>query len=237
MRRPVISRVQSGKSRLSAIQAVEFAGYGGLSSSEITSLLRETGMRAASTHVGLTDLEADLDGQIDFCKAIGCSHLVLPWLPAESRGVEFLRALAPRLNEFGSRCREQGISFCYHNHNFEFVTVENTLLLDVLLDATDPALVSLELDVYWAAFAGQDPVAYLRRRGDRVQLVHMKDMASTPERGFTEVGDGTLDLRSVIAAADQAGAQWFIVENDAPKMASLESARRSLANLRAMATA
>lgn len=219
--------------------AVEFAGYGGLSAGEVASLLTETGLRAASTHVGLTALESDLQGQIDYCKAISCSYLVLPGLPSEQHNAAALRALAPRLNEFGRACRDQGITFAYHNHNWEFETdgAGGAFLLDGLLDATDPALVALELDVYWAAFADQDPLAYLRRRAGRVPLVHVKDMAPAPDRGFAEVGDGTLDMRAIIATAEDAGARWFVVENDAPRMDSLESAHRSLHNLQSMATA
>lgn len=212
--------------------AVEFAGYGGLSAPQMKTLLDETGLRAAATHVGLAALQDNLDAEIDYCLAIGCSYLVLPWLAPEQRSAEHFRALAPRLNEFGRRCHERGIVFGYHNHDFEFATVDGAYILDALLDATDPALVSLELDVYWAAYAGADPADYLRRHAGRAPLIHLKDLA--PDRSFAEVGDGTLDLPSIFAAAEEGGARWYIVENDAPKMPSLQSARRSLENLRAM---
>lgn len=121
-----------------------------------------------------------------------------------------------------------------HNHDWEFTGhADGASLLDLLLDATDPALVALELDAYWATYAGADPVAYLQRRIGRVPLVHVKDM--TPERTFAEVGDGTLDMGAIITAARAAGARWYIVENDAPTIPSLDSARRSLTNLQAMA--
>jgi sugar phosphate isomerase/epimerase len=211
---------------------VEFAGYGGLDAAAMKSLLDETGLQAASSHVGLDRLEADLDGEIEYCLAIGCSYLVLPWLAMDQRSPEQLRALAPRLNEFGRRCHERGLTFGYHNHDFEFASSDGQYLLDMLLDATDPALVALELDGYWAAYAGVDPAAYLRKRRGRVPLVHLKDMAA--DRTFTEVGDGTLDLPAIFAAAEEGGARWYIVENDRPAMPSLQSARRSLENLRQM---
>src|SRR5437870_2736600 len=151
--------------------AVEFAGYGGLAADEMKALLRETGLRAASTHVGLAAVEADLDHEIDYCLAIGCPYLVLPWLDQRWRGADAMRALAPRLNEFGRRCQERGVVFGYHNHDFEFARSDGHYLLDQLLNATDPALVVLELDVYWAAYAGADPATYLRQRAGRVPLV------------------------------------------------------------------
>ncbi len=219
-------------------QAVELAGYGGLTGDELTALLAETGLRAASTHVGLAALQADLQREIDYCRAIGCAYLVMPGLPAEQHNAASLRALAPFFDECGRRCREHGVTFCYHNHDWEFARdggEGGSFLLDVLLDGTDPASVALELDVYWAAYAGVDPDVYLRRRAGRVPLVHLKDMA--PDRGFAEVGDGTLGLQALLTTAREAGARWYIVENDAPRLPSLESARRSLENLRAMGVA
>jgi sugar phosphate isomerase/epimerase len=210
---------------------VELSNYGDISSSDLKALLDETGLRAASTHVGLAALDADFDKEIDYCAAVGCSYLVLPSLPPEMRDAAKLKALAPGLNEYGRRCRERGLVFAYHNHDFEFVAgADGTYLLDALLDSTDPTLVHLELDIYWAAYAGVDPVAYLRRRSGRVPLVHLKDMAA--DRSFTEVGAGTIDMAGIFAAADAGGAAWYIVENDRPAMPSLESARRSLEYLR-----
>jgi hypothetical protein len=115
--------------------------------------------------------------------------------------------------------------FAYHNHVFEFVQSDGAYLLDRLLDATDPALVALELDVYWAAYAGVDPAGYLRRRAGRVPLVHLKDLAA--DRSFAEVGDGTLDFAAIFATAEEGGVRWYIVEHDQPAMPALESARRS----------
>jgi sugar phosphate isomerase/epimerase len=212
--------------------AVELVGYGGLSTEALVDLLAETGLRAASTHVGVDALEADLDREIAVCSAIGCTNLVLPWLPPERRGAEAMDALAPRLNQIGRRCREQGIAFAYHNHDFEFAQVEGRPMLDRLLESTDPALVGLELDVYWAAYANVEPVGYLREHADRIRLLHLKDLGA--DRRFAEVGEGTLDIGAICAAAEAAGVRWLIVEHDQPTMPSLESARRSLENLRRM---
>lgn len=211
---------------------VEFAGYGGLSADDMTALLAETGLRAAASHVSLAAIEQSLDREIDYCLAIGAPYLVLPWLPEQRRGVAEMRALAPRLNEYGRRCQERGLGFGYHHHDFEFARDNGAYLLDLLLDGTDPALVVLECDVYWVAHAGADPAAYLRRHAGRVPLVHVKDMAA--DRGFADVGEGTLDLAGLFTAAEEGGVQWYIVENDQPRGPSLESARRSLENLRAM---
>jgi sugar phosphate isomerase/epimerase len=215
--------------------AVEFAGYGGLAAEEMRDLLAETRMRAAATHVGLANLEADFDHELTYCSTIGCSYLILPWLPLEQRSPAFLATLAPRLNEFGRKARAAGITFGYHNHDFEFVLDGGQSLLARLLDATDPDLVALELDVYWAAYAGVDPIGLLRQYAGRVPVVHLKDMDS--ERRYTEVGDGTLDIKAIVAAAVEGGTSWLVVEHDNPTMPSLESAKRSLENLRGLGIA
>lgn len=205
---------------------VEFAGYGGLSAQEMAALLAETGLLVAGTHLGLDALEGQqLDASIRYCQDIHCSCIVLPNLANEWRTPEGIRALAPRLNEIGRRCREQGITFGYHNHDFEFTRFDGIYLIDYLLLATDPSLVKIELDVYWAAYAGIDPVTYLEALGDRVALIHLKDMAA--DRSMTEVGRGILDMRHICAFAQVRGL-WGVVEHDHPQIPSLESARISL---------
>lgn len=208
---------------------VEFAGYGNLSAQEMSALLTETGLKAASTHVALRALEQDFERELNYCLAIGCSFLMVPWLGEEWRNPDGARRLGERLNEFGRRSLEQGVTLGYHNHDFEFAPTPAGTFMDLFLTSTDPSLVKLELDTYWAAFAGVDPVALIRQQAERVRLVHLKDM--TPARTFTEVGDGTLPISSYIQAAVDAGAQWGFVENDAPTIPSLESAKRSLENL------
>jgi sugar phosphate isomerase/epimerase len=205
---------------------VEFAGYGNLTAPEMSALLAETGLRAVSTHLRLDALQGlQLDEAIHYCQDIGCSIIVLPSLPHEQRTLIGIQALAPQLNAIGQRCQEHGITFGYHNHDFEFTRVEGAYLLDHLLQTTDTSLVKLELDVYWAAYAGVDPVAYLQQHADRIALIHLKDMAA--DHSMTEVGKGILDMQSICAFAEEHNL-WGIVEHDHPEISSLESARISL---------
>jgi sugar phosphate isomerase/epimerase len=204
---------------------VEFAGYGNLNSTEMSALLAQTKLKAVSTHLGLEALEGpQLDTSIRYCKDIGCPFIVLPSLPKEYRTQEGIRVLAPRLDAIGQQCQEQSITFGYHNHDFEFKRAGAIYLLDFLLQNIDPSLVKIELDVYWAAYAGVDPVSYLQVLADRVVLVHLKDMAA--DRSMTEVGKGILDMQQIWAFA-QAHGLWGIVEHDHPQIPSLESARIS----------
>ena len=205
---------------------VEFAGYGNLTAQEMSALLGETGLLPVSTHLRLDALQdSQLEASIRYCLDIGCSFIVLPWLANEWRTREGIQALAPRLNAIGRRCQEHGITFAYHNHDFEFTRVDEVYLLDYLLQATDASLVKIELDVYWVAYAGLDPVSYLHTLGNRVVLLHLKDMAA--DRSMTEVGKGMLDMQQICAFAQNRGL-WGIVEHDHPQIPSLESAKISL---------
>jgi sugar phosphate isomerase/epimerase len=205
---------------------VEFAGYGNLSAQAMVVLLAETGLQVAGTHVGLDALTGEqLDASIRYCRAINCPTMVLPWLAQEWRTLDGIRALGPQLNSIGRRCSDEGIDFGYHNHDFEFTGVEGHTLLDHLLEITEPDLVKIELDVYWAAYAGHDPLAWLNRLGQRVALIHFKDMAS--DRSMAEVGKGVLDMQGITAFAQQHNL-WAVVEHDYPTRPSLESAQVSL---------
>ena len=207
-------------------RGVEFAGYGNLTAQEMSALLAETGLLPVSTHLGLDALQdSQLEASMRYCLDIGCSFIVLPWLANEWRTREGMQALAPRLNAIGQRCQEHGITFAYHNHDFEFTRVDGIYLLDYLLQATDASLVKIELDVYWVAYAGLDPVSYLHTLGNRVVLLHLKDMAA--DRSMTEVGKGMLDMQQICAFAQNRGL-WGIVEHDHPQIPSLESAKISL---------
>src|SRR5258708_28439670 len=93
-----------------------------------------------------------------------------------------MQAFAPRLNAIGRQCQEYGITFAYHNHDFEFTRVDGVYLFDYLLQLTDHSLVKIKLDVYWAAYAGVNPVSYLKAQADRVALVHLKNIAADRSR-------------------------------------------------------
>jgi sugar phosphate isomerase/epimerase len=211
---------------------VEFAGYGGLPADGLADLLKETGLRAAGTHVSLQALEEDLAGQIDFCDAIGCPFLVLAALPAERRYAGEVENLAPFFNTVGLQCRDREITFAYHNHDFDFAAVNGHTLLDFLLEKTNRELVQLELDIYWAASAGVDAQDFLREHRGRVPLIHLKDIAADGRQ--TDAGEGALDFPGILGAARDAGTRWWVVENDDPGPRPFESAKRSLENLRKM---
>jgi sugar phosphate isomerase/epimerase len=132
------------------------------------------------------------------------------------------------------------MSFCYHNHAFEFATEKGATLFQVMLEHTDPKLVAFELDVFWVSVAGLDPAEFLQKLAGRVPLLHLKDKAegtavmykeSVPPTAFKEVGSGVLDWPKVLRAAAAAKVAHYFVEQDQTPGDPVDSLRQSFGYL------
>lgn len=215
-------------------RAVEFAGYGNATPSEIRATLDAHGVQAISTHVGLDRLQTDPASVFTDLHTLGCTYVVVPAVSEAYRSnLAQVHSLAALLNTLGRQCRDEGLHLGYHNHATEFSPLDGTTMWAILTEETDPALVALELDVYWAQFAGVDPVSTIQRHGGRLPLLHIKDMASDDTRADLPVGDGVLPWPAIFEAGATAGTQWYIVEQDNPRDA-LADVERSLRNLQRM---
>ncbi len=212
---------------------VEFAGYYQRPADQIKALLQDLQLDAPAAHVGLKPVRDQLDELIEQARTIGHRFLIVPSLPESERGsLDAYRRIAAEFNRFGERCKEAGLRFGYHNHAFEFQAIEGRLPYEILLNETDPALVAMEVDLFWMISAKQDPLSYFERHPGRFVLCHVKDMDSSG--GMVDVGSGTIDFRTLFAKADQAGLRHFIVEHDRPAapLASIRASCEYLKRLR-----
>jgi sugar phosphate isomerase/epimerase len=211
----VLRRLAEGGAR-----AVEFAGYGGMPIPELRTLLDELGMRVAGSHVPLTAWEGQPEATLADIVALGGEYAVVPFVPVERRGgVTFAHSLAADLNRWAAAAKQAGLGFAYHHHDFEFAPLadgDGGTLFDILVQETDPDLVGIEVDVYWAAYAGVDPAHLLGELQGRVPLLHVKDMAAGAERTDVPAGEGVLRWDEILPAASAAGARWWIIEQDNP---------------------
>ncbi|GFE72977.1 sugar phosphate isomerase/epimerase [Novosphingobium sp. TCA1] len=194
---------------------VEFGG-GGYDTMD-HALLRKTmdrlGLKAPSIHVGYDALLDKFDASVAMAKALGADTIVLPYMVDKYRNAEAWDAALVNINRFGEQLKAVGLGFAYHNHDFEFtVKPDGVSLFDRLVKACNPALVKIELDLYWAIYAGQDPQALIRSLAGRVYAYHVKDMRA--DRSMTSVGLGTIDFAAIFKLNGLAGAQHFYVEND-----------------------
>ncbi|UCF35975.1 MAG: sugar phosphate isomerase/epimerase [Acidobacteriota bacterium] len=193
----------------------EFAGYGDLAAEGVNSLMANLGTQACGTHEGFQKFEADAAAVVSFNRAIKTPYVVVPSMPREARsgGVAEIEQFAAGLNKYGEMVKQAGMQLCYHNHSFEFEkAADGRTIWEVLMEASDPNLVKAEVDIAWVYNADVDPVELLGKYGDRVKLLHMKDLDK--DRNLTPVGEGEIDLKAVVAKAKQIGVEWYIVEQD-----------------------
>jgi sugar phosphate isomerase/epimerase len=217
------------------IKEVEFAGYFNYPALQIKKLLKKSGLSAPSAHIDLETLRRRLPEAIEDARIIGHKYLVLGYLPEETRkSLDDYKALIELLNSAGRQCRQAGLQFAYHNHDFEFKKTEGRIPYDLILAETDSQTVKMELDLYWITKAGLDPIAYFEKDPGRFPLVHVKDMDDTPAKSFTEVGRGVIDFRKIFSKAGAAGIRHYFIEQDETPGEPLESVKTSLKYLRAL---
>ncbi|MBO0587346.1 sugar phosphate isomerase/epimerase [Sporosarcina sp. E16_8] len=212
---------------------IEFAGYGGLAAEELKKVLDNLGLKAASSHVSLTTLETELEEIINYQHIIGSKNIVCPYLPPERREKEDYYNLIPFLNKVGERCFDEGITFSYHNHDFELIELDNGKRpLELLMEETNPKWVQTELDIYWLTKAGENPVEWIERYQNRTPLIHLKDMTTDGEQFFAELGTGGVDIDGVLKQASNSNVEWWVIEQDQSRRTPLESAKISIDHLK-----
>lgn len=210
--------------------AVELAGLYDLPAARVRQALDELGLQAVSAHIGLAELEQRFDGVVADLGALGCDRIVVPYVVEARRApAAEVRTLASELNSWGARLRDEGLGLAYHHHNFEFNPLEGSSMWDILTAELDPALVGLEIDVYWAKRGGSDPAALITRHAPMVQLIHLKDIDPVDSADLP-AGEGALDWETILGAARAAGVAWYIVEQDNPRD-PLDDVRRARAQM------
>lgn len=210
-------------------QAVEFAGFFDTPAKEVKSVLEGLGLAAPSAHIGLNFKEpdkiaSDLAREIDYAQELGLSYIITPWAPLPDQPTEAdVDKLASILETAARQVREAGLTYGYHNHDFEFKQVNGKPIMDHLLERIPAELLVAEFDLGWVHMGGYKPVDYVSRYAGRVPLAHFKDFGQG--RRDTEIGRGVVDLKSVLDVAEQAGIRYFIVEQEEFASSSLESAK------------
>ncbi|SFR64624.1 sugar phosphate isomerase/epimerase family protein [Halogeometricum limi] len=191
-------------------EGVELAGLGEVEPDTVADATNAAGLEIAGAHVPLEALEEEFETTVEAYRRLGCEDVVVPWMdPEHFESVESVEAAAARLDAVADDLSEHDISLHYHNHDQEFVELNDGPALTTLLAETEN--VGLELDLGWAGAAGYDPLSYLHDHADRVRLVHLKDYDA--ESGdVVEVGDGDLDIEAAVDAVRDHGFDWLIYE-------------------------
>jgi sugar phosphate isomerase/epimerase len=204
--------------------------------------IADSGLTVSSGHFEYADLTADLSGQLQYAKTLGLKWVVCPMLPkAQWTSAEGFHTAARQFNEWAKRVQDLGMRFAFHNHDYEFRKFDGATGYDILLKETDPDLVFYEMDCYWIAQAGLDPVQMLNRLGRRARMLHIKDRKpgfpssndmNDSSAHFTEVGKGGIPWASIVAAAKRLQIEHYFIEQDHIDGPPLESLRASYKYLR-----
>ncbi len=212
-------------------RGIETLGDHGMSADALLELLNKHGLEAVSTHVQIQALEDNLDEIVAFHQAIGNSVLTIP-VPPKDRPTDAAswQALGRRLDQLGARVVANGLQLLYHNHAWEMELIDGKRALDWMMENADPTHLQWEPDLAWVVRGGADPLELLERYRGRCPRIHVKDLSpegqNEEEKGFADVGYGTLDWSALLPAAKAAGGEWFIVEHDWPSD-PLRTIRRS----------
>jgi len=225
-------------------KTVETFGYGngkwfGMNATELRAELKSHGLTTPSGHTFPASMflqngwEEKWKPAVTDAKAVGQEFIVIPWMEEQYRAdINNFKNMAVALNKAAEICKQTGIKLAYHNHDFEFAPLAGTNGFDVLLKGTDPKLVFFEMDIYWVSKAGKDPLAFFSKYPGRFAMWHVKDMDNTPQKNFTEVGNGVINFKKIFNYAKQSGMKYFFVEQDQCPGAPLESTAKSITYLK-----
>jgi sugar phosphate isomerase/epimerase len=198
---------------------VEFAGYGGYTKEELASILKERHLYSVGTHCGLPVFENSFEEELEYSQGIGSRYIICPYAKVET--MEEIDHVVRVLNKAGDLAKEKNIKVGYHNHANEFVQIDGKYPLDIIAEKTNDNVI-LELDVFWVAYAGLDPVEYIKKWNKKVELIHLKQIDGSNNN--VDMGDGILDMDKIKEAAEFA--KYFVLEHeeyDKPVWESIEN--------------
>ncbi len=204
---------------------------GKVSAEEFKQLCKERGLDIPSTGAGYEEILKDPQSVANTAKTLGSSFVMCAWIPHE-RGkfnLENAKKAVADFNSAGKVLKQNGITFCYHVHGFEFQPYEKGTLLDYIIQNTNPEYVSFEMDILWTHFGGGDPVALLKKYGRRWKLLHVKDLkkgvakdltGGTSQENDVALGTGEINVAAIIREAKKIGIKHYFIEDESSRVNS-----------------
>ncbi len=204
----------------------EIEGGGGkMPPEEFKKLCSERGIGIPATGASYDNLVKDPQDVANKAKALGAQFVMCSWIQ-HTKGnfnLENAKKAVTDFNAAGKVLKENGITFCYHTHGYEFQPYEKGTLLDYIIQNTNPDYVSLEMDILWVQFGGGDPVALLKKYGNRWKLLHLKDLrkgvtkdltGGTSQDNDVALGTGEIDIPGILKEANKIGIKHFFIEDE-----------------------
>ena len=201
---------------------VEFAGFGNISAQRMKTILSNNGLEGISAHVGVDQLNNELDNLLEYLNTIGSKFIVCPF--AHIRSIESALTYAESFNRIGEKCKATGITFGYHNHEHEFTLDNGKYPMNVLFENVEPGKVIMEPDLYWVAYAGIDPMEYIVANKDICPIIHLKQIENMETKANVDAQDGIIDFNKVMSICNTA---VFVYEQEEFKGTPMDSVTRS----------
>ncbi|MFL0162768.1 sugar phosphate isomerase/epimerase family protein [Aquirufa salirivi] len=226
------------------ITDMEFSSLFGKTAQEVRGLLDERGMKCTSFGVSMADALNKTDQVGENAKTLGASFVRVAWIPHTGPfTLEMAQKTAQEFNQIGKALKEKyDLTFCYHNHGFEFEPYGEGTLFDYLVQNTDPKYVSYEMDILWTFFPGQNPATLLEKYGNRFKLMHLKDLkkgvqgnmsGGTSVENDVALGTGQLNIPEIMKAAKKAKIQHYYLEDESSRYpVQTRQSRTYLSNLK-----
>ncbi len=235
---------------------VEFAGLYGNDPEEIKKMCEEIGLTPISAHVPYLDMMGAPKGILAKYSTIGCKYVAVPYLTPDYRpGTPCFSEVIENVKMLGKVAKDMGIQLLYHNHDFEFMKLDGKYALDILYEEVPVEYLQTELDTCWVNVGGEVPAEYIGKYSGRCPVVHLKDFYGEKSENMYEligikseapkrpgnfelrpVGSGIQDFPAILKAAEAAGTEWVVVEQDNPSMGltPMESIKKSREYLRTL---
>lgn len=206
---------------------VEAAGYNWKSAADFKAMLDKNGFHVISFFADYNKLKTDFNSVVADAKTLGAEYVIVGWIPHQNEFTlaDCEKAIAD-FNEFGEKLSKEGLKFAYHVHGYEFQPHGKGTLMDKLMAETKADKVKIEMDVFWVVHPGQDPVAFLKKFGKRIDLMHMKDMEKGLKGDLTghadvetnvTIGAGQIDFAPIVREANKQGVKYLFIEDESSR--------------------
>lgn len=213
------------------IKDMEFSNLFGKKATDIRKMLDERGMKCSSFGVNFPDLMDKTQEVAQNAKTLGAEYVRVAWVPHTG---DFDLAMAKKtvddFNKVGKQLKDEfGLTFCYHNHGYEFTPYEDGTYMDYIIKNTNPNYVSFEIDILWTFFPGGNPAKLIAKYPKRFKLLHLKDLrkgiqgdftGKTPTTNDVALGTGQLDIPAILKAAKKSSIKHYYIEDESPSYAT-----------------
>lgn len=206
---------------------VETGAYNGKSVAEFKAMLDKNNLQVISFFADYNKLKNDFATVVADAKTMNARYVIVAWIPHQK---EFKLAdcemAIKDFNEIGEKLAKEGLRFAYHIHGYEFAPHGNGTFMDKIMAETKPKFVNIQMDVFWVAHPGQDPVAFLKKYGKRIHLMHLKDMQKGLKGDLTghadvetnvTIGTGSIDFATIVREARKQGVKYLFIEDESSR--------------------